>query len=62
MGLQKEHQVYVEERPMQEEMKYEHMLHEPTVRPKERALFKKSIRKNTQDLRQRWRLRVGTSH
>ncbi len=40
-GIAKEHQVYVEERPMQEEMKYEHMLHEPTVRPKERALFKK---------------------
>lgn len=41
-GIAKEHQVYIEERPMQEEMKYEHMLHAPTTRPKERALFKKA--------------------
>lgn len=38
----KEYQVYIEERPMQEEMKYEHMLHAPTAKPQERVLFEKS--------------------
>lgn len=40
--LAEEQHIYAEERPIQEEIKYEHMLHAPTRKPKERGMFEKT--------------------